>query len=188
MSLNYFGIVTASLGMAFFIPQILKQPGLSNLNVSFLTAIPYAIGAASMLLFGWSSDRMQERRWHLVVASLLAAAGLVLASTTLGTPWALVGMSIAAAGFYGSKGPFFAMPAMFLTGTALAGGLGWINGLGNIGGAVGPALIGWASDYTGNFAAGLFLLAGFGIMSSVVAGFFIDVPRVVVRGQRVAPV
>ena len=185
LGLNYFGIVTASLGTVLFVPQIIKQLGYSNMNVGWLTSIPYLIGAVSMILFGWSSDRMQERRWHLVVASLLAGSGMLIAGLTMGSIWALVGISIATCGFYGSKGPFFAMPSMFLSGIALAAGLGWINSLGNIGGAVGPWMMGVARDATGNFAAGLYLLAGFGVLSSLVAGFFIDVPRVVVRGHRV---
>ena len=184
MSLNYFGIVTGSLGMAMFIPQIIKQLGFSNMNVGWLTMIPYMVGAASMLFFGWSSDRHQERRWHLTIASLFAGSGLVIAGLTMGTMWSLVGMSLAAAGFYGSKGPFFAMPAMFLSGSALAAGLGWINSLGNIGGAVGPWMVGAARDATGSFATGLYLLAGFGVLSAVVAAFFIDPPRIVVRGLR----
>ncbi len=186
MSLNYFGIVTGSLGMAMFIPQIIKQLGFSNMNVGWLTMIPYLIGAASMLIFGWSSDRRKERRWHLVIASVFAGAGLLIAGLTMGTMWSLVGMSLAAAGFYGSKGPFFAMPAMFLSGSALAAGLGWINALGNTGGAVGPWLVGLARDATGNFATGLYLLTAFSILSAVVAGFFINPPRIIVRGQRVA--
>lgn len=185
LGLNYFGVVTASLGMALFIPQIIKQLGFSNMNVGWLTSIPYLIGAASMIFFGWSSDRMQERRWHLTIASLLACSGMLIAGLTMGSIWSLVGMSVAAAGFYGSKGPFFAMPSMFLSGVVLAAGLGWINSLGNIGGAVGPWLVGTVRDATGSFAIGMYLLAGFGAMSSIVAGFFIDVPRIVVRGQRV---
>ena len=185
MALNYFGIVTGSLGMAMFIPQIIKQLGFSNMNVGWLTMIPYLIGAVSMLVFGWSSDRRQERRWHLTFASIFAGTGLVIAGLTMGSIWSLVGMSLAAAGFYGSKGPFFAMPAMFLSGSALAAGLGWINALGNIGGAVGPWMVGVARDATGSFATGLYLLAGFGVMSAVVAACFIDPPRIILRGQRV---
>ncbi len=54
----------------------------------------------------------------------------------MGSWWALVGMSLAAMGFYGSKGPFFAMPPMFLSGTALAAGIAWINSIGNLGGVL----------------------------------------------------
>ena len=69
-----------------------------------------------------------------------------MAGLTMGTWWALVGMSLAAMGFYGSKGPFFAMPPMFLSGTALAAGFAWINSIGNLGGFFGPWWIGVMKD------------------------------------------
>src|SRR5262249_34703434 len=77
----------------------------------------------SLVVWGRISDRMNERRWNLLAACVLSTAGLVLAGLTMGTWWALVGMSLAAMGFYGSEGPFFAMPPVFLSGTALAAGL-----------------------------------------------------------------
>jgi ACS family tartrate transporter-like MFS transporter len=67
-----------------------------------------------MVIWGRISDRMNERRWNLLAACVCSTVGLVLAGMTMGTWWALLGMSIAAIGFYGSKGPFFAMPPMFL--------------------------------------------------------------------------
>jgi hypothetical protein len=89
-----------------------------------------------------SAVRNFERRWNLLAACLCSTAGLVLAGMTMGTWWALVGMSIAAMGFYGSKGPFFAMPPMFLSSTALAAGIAWINSIGNLGGFFGPWYVG----------------------------------------------
>jgi ACS family tartrate transporter-like MFS transporter len=97
--------------------------------------IPYVCGGIGMVVWGRVSDAMNERHWNLLVACVLSTGGLVLAGYTLGTWWALVGMSLAAIGFYGSKGPFFAMPPMFLSGTALAGaGFACINSIGNLGG------------------------------------------------------
>jgi MFS transporter, ACS family, tartrate transporter len=111
LALNYLGIVTASLGMLIFIPQIIKSLGQSsNMMVGWLTMIPYICGAIAMVVWGLISDRMNERRWNLLGGCVVSTAGLVLAGMTMGTWWALVGMSIAAMGFYGSKGPFFAMP------------------------------------------------------------------------------
>jgi len=115
LSLNYLGIVTASLGMLFFIPQIIKSLGnFSNMTVGWLTMIPYICGGISMVTWGYISDRMGERRWNLLAACVVSTAGLIIAGMTMGSWWALVGMSIAAIGFYGSKGPFWAMPPMFL--------------------------------------------------------------------------
>src|ERR1700722_10457533 len=178
LALNYFGIVTASLGMLIFVPQIIQSLGhSSNMAVGWLTMIPYVCGVIAMVSWGRISDRMNERRWHLLVACIFSAAGLALAGMTMGTWWALVGMSIAAMGFYGSKGPFFAMPPMFLTGAGLAAGIAWINSLGNLGGFFGPWYVGLMKDWTGSFAGGLYGLALFGLISAFVCAFFLHIPN-----------
>jgi len=92
---------------------------------------------------------------------MMATAGLVIAGAAMGTWWSLAGMCLATAGFYGTKGPFWAMPTMILTGAAAASGIAFINAFGNIGGAVGPALVGWLKDLTGSYAGGLYGLAAF---------------------------
>ena len=138
LALNLLGIATGSLGMLIFIPQIIKSLGsYSNMTVGWLTMIPYICGAIVMAVWGRISDRMNERRWNLFIACVFSTLGLVIAGMTMGTWWALVGMSIAAMGFYGSKGPFFAMPPMFLSGAGLAAGIAWINSIGNLGGSLG---------------------------------------------------
>ena len=143
LALNYIGIVTASLGMLIFIPQMIKSLGnYSNMTVGWLTMIPYLCGAVAMVVWGRISDRMNERRWNLFIGCVFSTVGLVIAGMTMGSWWALVGMSIAAMGFYGSKGPFFAMPPMFLSGAGLAAGIAWINSLGNLGGFFGPWYVG----------------------------------------------
>jgi MFS transporter, ACS family, tartrate transporter len=167
LTLNYFGIVTASLGLLLFLPQMIKQLGLTNMQVGWVSMIPYAFGALSMVAWGWISDRMGERRWNLFIACVVAAVGLVIAGMTIGTPLAVVGMTIAAIGLYGTKGPFWTMPSMFLTGTAAASGIAWINGIGNLGGFFGPTAVGWAKTLSGSFAGGLYLLAGMALVSAV---------------------
>src|SRR4029077_16817653 len=68
LALNYFGIVTARLGMLIFIPQIIQSLGhSSNMAVGWLTMIPYVCGVIAMVGWGRISDRMNERRWHLLV-------------------------------------------------------------------------------------------------------------------------
>ncbi|MBV9786135.1 MAG: MFS transporter [Acidisphaera sp.] len=181
LSLNYLGIVTASLGMLIFLPQIVKQLGISNMQVGWVSMIPYVCGALAMIVCGWISDRLGERRWNLFCTSMLSAIGLVMAGMTLGTWWSLVGMSIAATGFYGTKGPFWAMPSMFLTGASAAAGIAWINSIGNLGGFFGPSIVGWVRQSTGSFAGGLFALAGFALMAALVSGFWLNIPRRVAR-------
>jgi MFS transporter, ACS family, tartrate transporter len=178
LALNYLGIVTASLGMLIFVPQIIKSLGHeSNMTVGWLTMVPYICGAVGMVVWGRISDHMNERRWNLFVACVLSTVGLVIAGMMMGSYWALVGMSIAAIGFYGSKGPFFAMPPMFLSGTGLAAGIAWINSIGNLGGFFGPWYVGALKDLTGSYAGGLYGLALFGLIASFVCAFFLHIPN-----------
>jgi ACS family tartrate transporter-like MFS transporter len=188
LALNYFGIVTASLGMLIFIPQIIKSLGTtSNMTVGWLTMIPYTCGAIAMVTWGRISDRMNERRWNLFIGCVFSFVGLVIAGATMGTWWALVGMSIAAMGFYGSKGPFFAMPPMFLSGSALAAGIAWINSIGNLGGFFGPWYVGTMKDLTGSYAGGLYGLALLGLIAAVVCALFLHIPKPVPREAVAAP-
>jgi MFS transporter, ACS family, tartrate transporter len=177
LALNFLGIVTASLGMLIFLPQMVKQLGLTNMQVGWVAMVPYLFGAVSMVSWGWLSDRMGERRWNLTAACLVAALGLVFAGLSMGSWWSILGMSIAAVGFYGSKGPFWTMPSSFLTGSAAAASIAWINSIGNLGGFIGPSVVGWAKQLTGSFAGGLYGLAAFALLSAVVAALALDLPR-----------
>jgi ACS family tartrate transporter-like MFS transporter len=156
----------------------------SNMTVGWLTMIPYTCGGIAMVVWGRISDRMNERRWNLLIACILSTGGLVMAGLTMGTWWSLVGMSLAAMGFYGSKGPFFAMPPMFLSGTALAAGFAWINSIGNLGGFFGPWWVGLMKDWTGSFAGGLYGLALLSLVSAVVCALFLHIPDVITPTQR----
>jgi ACS family tartrate transporter-like MFS transporter len=183
LSINYLGIVTASLGLLLFVPQIIKALGATNMGTGFATMLAYTCGAISMLVWGWVSDRMGERRWNLFWACVLATVGLVLTGMTIGTWWSLAGMCVATAGFYGTKGAFWAMPSMLLTGTAAAAGIAWINSIGNVGGAIGPAIVGWIKDFTGSYSGGLYGLAVFTAISALVAAVALHIPRQVpIRG------
>ena len=178
LALNYFGIVVASLGMLIFIPQIIRTLGnFTNMQIGWLTMIPYICGGIGLVGWGMVSDRMNERRWNLLGTCIVSTLGLIIAGLTMGTWWALVGMSIAAVGFYGSKGPFWSMPPMFLTGTAAAASIAWINSIGNLGGFFGPWWIGVMKDATGSFAGGLFGLALLSFLAALVCAFFLDIPN-----------
>ena len=177
LALNYFGIVVASLGVLIFVPQMIKSLGnLSNMTVGWLTMIPYVTGGIGLVVWGRISDRMHERRWNLLGACVVSTIGLIITGMTMGTWWAMVGLSIATFGFYGSKGPFWAMPSMFLTGTAAAASIAWINSIGNLGGFFGPWYVGVVKDWTGSFSGGLYGLAFLCLISSIVCAFFLHIP------------
>jgi ACS family tartrate transporter-like MFS transporter len=177
LSVNYLGIVTASLGLLLFIPQIIKSLGATNMGTGYATSLTYICGAVSMMVFGWLSDRLGDRRWLLFLACAMSSVGLVIAGATMGSWWSLAGMCLASAGFYGTKGPFWSMPTMILTGAAAGGGIAFINSFGNIGGAVGPAIVGWLKDVTGSYSGGLYGLAAFTAVSAIIAAVGLRIPR-----------
>jgi len=177
LALNYFGIVVASLGILFFVPQMIKDIGVTNnMTVGWLTMIPYISGGIGLVGWGLISDRMNERRWNLLGACVVSTIGLAIAAATTGTWWSLVGLCIATFGFYGSKGPFWSMPPMFLTGTAAAASIAWINSIGNLGGFFGSWYVGFMKDLTDSYAGGLYGLALFGLVSAFVCAFFLHIP------------
>ena len=167
----YMTIVTATYGIIFFLPLIVKSAGFSVAMTGIVTAIPYVIGTIGMVLWSISSDRRNERRWHFIVATLVASIGLI-ASAWLGASWwALAAMSVATIGLYGSKPAFWPLPSEFLTGAGAAGGIALVNSIGNLGGFAGPYVVGWLKDATGTYTAGLYFLAGCAFLSGVIAFF-----------------
>jgi ACS family tartrate transporter-like MFS transporter len=171
LSMIYLGSVTANYGIVFFMPQIVKGLGLTDMMTGFVSSGPYLVGLLGLLAWGWSSDRHKERRWHLITASTLGAAGLAFAAWSGASYWALLGMSAAIAGIYGSRAAFWPMPSLFLTGTAAAGAIAMINAIGNLGGYVGPFVVGWIKDSTKSFEAGLYFLAACSLMAAVITFF-----------------
>jgi ACS family tartrate transporter-like MFS transporter len=171
LSAIYLMSVTANYGIVFFMPQIIKGIGLSNMMTGVMSSVPYIVGTIGLIAWGWSSDRNKERRWHLIVASIVGAFGLAFAAWSGASYWALLGMSAATVGIYGSRAAFWPMPSLFLTGTAAAGAIAMINAVGNLGGYFGPFIVGWIKDSTGKFEAGLYFLAACSLMCAVITYF-----------------
>jgi ACS family tartrate transporter-like MFS transporter len=123
--------------------------------------IPHLAGLISMLLFGASSDRTGERRWHAASAMVLGAIGYVLVIMMGGNPLLVVAaFCIVAAGADGYFPGFWPLPTAFLTESAAAAAIGLINSFGNLGGFVGPYILGYVRTTTNSFNVGLALLAG----------------------------
>jgi MFS family permease len=122
--------------------------------------IPHLAGLAGMLAFGWSSDRTGERRWHAAGAMMLGAAGYLLVTAAGGNALLVVAaFCIVAAGADGYFPGFWPLPTAFLTESAAAAAIGLINSFGNLGGFVGPYILGYVRTNTNSFSIGLVLLA-----------------------------
>jgi len=168
LSLAYFGIVTANYGIEFFLPSILKQwYELEPSRVALLVMIPSLLVIPGQLFVGWSSDRFHERRWHSVLPVVIGATLLVLSVFTRGNIYlSILCFSIAAAGMKSYMPAFWSLPSLFLTSSAAAGSVGMINSIGNLGGFLGPTVMGWVDHNLGSYTYGLFFLSLTSILSA----------------------
>lgn len=167
MALVYSGAAGASSAMALWQPQVIKSFGLSNLETGFLNAIPYAISAIWMILWGRSSDRSGERVWHNALP--LGWMGLAMAATFFAHNLfvLLPLLTLILAGTYASKGPFWALSSEWLAAPAAAAGLAQINALGNLSGFFCNFLIGWIKDETGSFPLAIMPIAALAVAGTV---------------------
>jgi MFS transporter, ACS family, tartrate transporter len=165
----HFGQAGVSVGIAVFVAQIIKQLGLSNMQTGFVTMIPYAAGTIGMIVWGHYSDKYNERRWNLTASCLTMGLGCALAGFLGASYWSILGLSLATVGLYASNAHLFPLPAVFLSGPALASGIAWVNSVGILGGSFSPPIVGYLRDLTGNFTGGLYALALFGVFAAVIS-------------------
>ncbi len=162
-----FGIVLALYGVNLWLPQIVHEMGYSILQTNLVVALPYLAAVFVMILWGMSSAARPERLWHVAVASLVGAGGL-LAAALFHSPLAvLLSVGVAVCGVYAALAVFWTLPPSFLGGTAAAGGIALINSISNLGGFFGPAIMGFLKGHTGGFTAGFGVLS-FGMVVSAV--------------------
>ncbi len=167
LSLVYFGTSAGLYTLGIWAPQIIKEFGLTSLQVGLLNALPGIVAVIAMVIWARHSDRSGERTWHVVAACLLAAVGLVFAGFAGSVLAVMLALTLVNIGISSAKPPLWSMPTLFLSGSAAAAGIATINAIGNLGGFVGPAMIGWIKDLTGSFRGGLFFVAALLVLSAV---------------------
>lgn len=153
------GLVMGTTGIAIWMPQFVKEFGLTNMQTGLVTAIPAIFMAISMILVARSADRTGERVWHAAGPFLVSAAGFTLAAFAPSPLISLLGLTIGAAGIGGASPNIWIFPSTLLTGSAAAAGIALINSVGSTGGFFGPSIIGWVRDATGGFQGSLLFLA-----------------------------
>jgi ACS family tartrate transporter-like MFS transporter len=161
LCLIYFLMNVGGYGFEMWLPSIIK--GFSKMGftlVGFINAIPYVGAVIVMLITGYHSDRTGERRWHVAIAATTSAVGFALSAYFQNPYLAMASLTLAFIGLKSTMGPFWALGTTFLSGTATAGGIALINSVGNLGGFVGPTLVGVITDRTGNIGTSLWFLGG----------------------------
>ncbi len=172
LGMLYMAIATGFYGFSFWIPRFvgeslpptLNSPVLANL----LSAVPYTLAVVAMLWMGASADRRGEQRLHVALPLAVAAVSLGLAIAGSGVI-RLVLISVSTASTFSCLGPFWTIPSQFLGGRAAAGGIAWINSVGNIGGFLAPIVMGRLMLSPGGDNLALAALATVLLLGSVLA-------------------
>jgi MFS family permease len=157
----YFLIQLSFYGVVYYLPSqvsaIAKQK--VGLLVGLLTTIPWLCALAAAFFISRYSDRTGERRKIVSIALFFAFAG-ISGFAVSGTPFiAMLGLCFAAAGIISAQPVFWTLPTSYLSGTAAAGGIAFINSIGILGGFVAPNIKTWVEIKFDSQTAGMFVLA-----------------------------
>ncbi len=156
----YFGYAVGLYGVTLWLPQIVAGMGVSTRATGFVVALPYLLGMAVMTLWSRSSDKRNERIWHVALPAMLMVASLLIASQAASNLVIFICLSLVLVGALSLQGPFWVLPSSFLSGAAAAGGIAVINSMGTGGGGfVGPYVMGLFKKATGGYSAGILALA-----------------------------
>ena len=163
------GVDTGLYGVTLWLPQVVQAMGFSNFTTGFVVALPYVVSIPPIMLWGRSSDRKRERIWHVALPAILAAAGFVVASLSQSDLLTLLALTAATVGILATLGPMVTLPVSFLSGTAAAGGIALCNAFGNVGGFVGPYMIGVLKEQSGGYASAMTALAFALVIAALIA-------------------
>jgi ACS family tartrate transporter-like MFS transporter len=168
LAIVYLGLALASYGISFWLPTVIRGLAVKRtFMIGLLFTIPYMCGVVTMVLTGLHSDRTGERRWHVSIAALASSVGLFSAAYSTSIVSTMMAFSLAVLGINAMLGPFWALPTTMLGGAAAAAGIAMINTIGNLGGFLGPYVIGILKTRSGGFRSSLLLLSAGMLTSSV---------------------
>ncbi len=159
LGLVYMAINIPQYGLSFFLPQIIKEFGVSDVEAGFIATLPYLVGGLGMITWSLHSDRIGERIWHCVIPFIAMIVGLSSAAVADGLQLKMLALCVAAWGFFSILPIFWTLPTAFLSGAGAAAGIAAVNSIGNLGGYFGPQVFGILKTTTQSDAAGFVFLA-----------------------------
>jgi ACS family tartrate transporter-like MFS transporter len=188
LSAIYFIYQVGNLGIGMWMPQIIKglAGSLTNFQVGLIAMLPYAFATVAMVLWSRNSDRTGERQKHSAFPLLCGAVALALTGLVSQPTIAMGLISLALAGLYAFKSPFWSLPGLFLSRSTAAVSIAAINSIGNLGGFAGPYAIGVIKDWTGSAYGGLLFLSGLLLASFLMTWFARMETPVVTRAAKPA--
>jgi len=160
LGIAYMAVAAGGYGMRLWLPQIVQGMGVPDTSNGFVVAIPYILAMAAMIWWGHSSDKTQERIWHVIAPTLIGAFGFFIATVSSSDAIMFLGITLVILGLDAVIGPFWSLPVSMLRGGAAASGVALINTFGTgAGGFVGPSLIGYLKEATGTYNSSMLVLA-----------------------------
>jgi sugar phosphate permease len=164
------GLIAGGAGIPLWLPTIIRQSGVSNVwSIGLMSAVPYVVAMVVQQLIARHSDRTQERRWHAALPTFACALGWLLLAQFNSNPWiSLALLTVMTAGYLGATGPYWTMPALYLSGAGAAGGIALITTAGGVGAFFAPTIVGWIASVTGTLSYALIFYAAIMAIGAVV--------------------
>lgn len=176
LAVVYFALATCFYAVGFWMPTIIQELGIDKqdyLKVGLLSMIPWGACVIAMIYWGSHSDRTGERRWHCAGGFLVMMVGLLLLAFAHRSPiLSMIALTLITMGWAGAVCTFWSLPTAFLSGTAAAAGIAWINSVGNLGGYFGPDMIGTIRTTAGGAAdVAFYALAALALLGALIVLF-----------------
>ncbi|MDR3564736.1 MAG: MFS transporter [Negativicutes bacterium] len=169
MALIYVCQATGQYGYTIWLPTLLKDlTKLSLTNVGWLSSLPFVAALGGLYLFGALSDKSGNRRIYTALSLVGFSAFFTIATLLSGYIWLSYGLLVVTGFFTKSiQSTFWSMPSLLFAPGVSGGARGIINGIGNLGGIIGPTFVGWATMMTGNMKVGIYGLVGTMLLGAV---------------------
>jgi sugar phosphate permease len=183
LALVYFAFYSTQSVILLWMPTLLRNAGVRDLGeIGWRTSLIFAVGAIGMTTVGWSSDRSQERRWHLVAAGAVASGALCLLPIAARSPFGTTALlAVAAAAVFAFLSLFWTVPIAVLGKGARAGGVALVSSIGASGSAFSPVFLGWSQVLTGSLFGAIAVLAS-AFLASLAALYFCVPTRFAAQG------
>jgi MFS family permease len=170
LALFYLPVTLSIYGLGLWLPTLIKQFGGSDLVTGFVSSVPYIFGIIGLLIVPRSSDRLNDRYGHLAVLYVIGALGLFLSAYLSVPVLQLAALCLVAFSLFSCTAVFWTLPGRFFAGASAAAGIALINSVGNLGGYIGPFVIGWLKEITGSLATGLYFLSAVMVCGLILTG------------------
>ncbi|MBT2412484.1 MFS transporter [Streptomyces sp. ISL-12] len=167
-SVVYMLMMLGFYSVTYWLPQVIElKMHAGTVTSGLLSAIPWTVATIALVI---ASRRLQNRsrRTTLAITLAVSAAGMLLASLTDNAVFALLGLCIGAC-IQVAVPLLYSFPSQHFPGAKGAVALALVNSIGNIGGFIGPYLLGLLRESTSSDRAGLLVLSSSFMLAAVLS-------------------